>query len=693
VKNNHAGSSVRLLPQPLVRLAELARNLWWTWNPAAGALFRDLDPLQWLQSGHNPPRMLADISAERLQMLGTDDDYIARCGAVLDQFDTYMNPDAETWFKRVHPADDRQIAYFCAEFGLHESLPIYSGGLGVLAGDHCKTASDLGLPFIAVGLWYGQGYFHQKVDLNGRQIAEPEVIDPTYLPVLSARTSGDDLIIEVPIAGRQVAALVRRLQVGRVPIYLLDPDLPDNSAADRALCAQLYGGDRETRLAQELLLGVGGVIALRALGLSPTIWHMNEGHAAFMGLERIRELVGAGQDFTRAWPTQAENSVFTTHTPVPAGNEVFQSELVARYLPDMPRGLGLDMRGMLDLGHEENAPAERFAMTPLALRLSHHANGVSALHGEVARRMWWKQFPDQALDQVPITSVTNGVHTATWIGKPLRKLLDRYLGSDWLERPDDPQLWDGLERIPDRELWEAHLEQKAALGLMVGERAVGSSIDPRPSVDPHVLTIGFARRFATYKRAGLFFHDFDRAVAILTNRQHPVQLIFAGKAHPADAGGQAFIEQIVQLARQSELHGKILFLEGYDLALGRAMVQGVDLWLNNPERPQEASGTSGQKAGLNGVPNCSIRDGWWDEGYQSGNGWTFGGTSGNDEEDSAQLYEVLEQEVIPMFYDQDRNGLSARWLAVMRASMRTVGSTFSAHRMVKEYVERLYHPA
>jgi starch phosphorylase len=677
----------------MVRLAELARNLWWTWNPAAGALFRDLDPVQWRQCGHNPPRMLADISLDRLQMLCSNDEYLARCGAVLDQFDAYMSPDADTWFKRVHPADDRRIAYFCAEFGLHESLPIYSGGLGVLAGDHCKTASDLGLPFIAVGLWYGHGYFHQKVDLDGRQVAEPENIDPRYLPALSARTSGDDLIIKVPIAGRQVAALVRRLQVGRIPIYLLDPDLPDNSAADRALCAQLYGGDRETRLAQELLLGIGGVIALRALGISPTIWHMNEGHAAFMGLERIRELVGAGHDFTQAWPAQAENSVFTTHTPVPAGNEVFRSESVARYLPDMPGGLGLALQGMLDLGHEENAPAETFAMTPLALRLSHHANGVSALHGEVARRMWWKQFPGRSLEEVPITSVTNGVHTATWIGDPLRTVLDRYLGADWLERPDDPEPWEGLGRIPDRELWEAHLAQKTALGIVVADRVVGPLSASGPSVDPTVLTIGFARRFATYKRATLFFHDFDRAVAILTNRQRPVQLIFAGKAHPADAGGQAFIRQIVQLARQPELHGKILFLEGYDLALGRAMVQGVDLWLNNPERPQEASGTSGQKAGLNGIPNCSIRDGWWDEGYQAGNGWAFGGASGNDDEDSAQLYEVLEQEVIPMFYNQDQDGLSAQWLAVMRASMRSVGSTFSAHRMVKEYVERLYHPA
>ncbi len=687
---NSADSGNPLRPLPLDRLSDLARNLWWTWNPAAEALFRDLDPQA---RDRNPLRALAELSEERVRVLAADSGYSARLGEVLGRFYAYMDPHTDTWFKSTHPGDGRQIAYFCAEFGVHESLPIYSGGLGVLAGDHCKTASDLGVPLIAVGLWYSRGYFRQRVDLDGRQIAEPEAIDPAHLPVLAARTSGEDLIVRVPVAGRHISALVRRLQVGRVPIYLLDPDLPDNSEADRSLCAQLYGGDRETRLAQEVLLGIGGVIALRALGLSPTIWHMNEGHAAFMGLERIREMVSAGMDFTLAWPAQAENSVFTTHTPVPAGNEVFRTELVARYLPDMPSGLGLDMPGMLGLGHEEDAPAETFAMTPLALRLSHQANGVSALHGAVARRMWWKQFPDKDLDQVPITSITNGVHTATWIGDPLRALLDRYLGADWLERPDDPRVWESLEGIPDRELWDAHQVQKAAFNNMVGERAVGSATIAGPSLDTGSLTIGFARRFATYKRATLFFHDFDRAVAILANRDRPVQLVFAGKAHPADLGGQGFIQQIVQLTNRPDLAGRILFLQGYDLALGHAMVRGVDLWLNNPERPQEASGTSGQKAGLNGVPNCSIRDGWWDEGYQAGNGWAFGGMSGNDDEDSAQLYDVLEQEVIPAFYDRDEQGLSARWLAVMRASMRTVGSTFSAHRMVKEYVERLYHPA
>ncbi|MGH2346899.1 MAG: alpha-glucan family phosphorylase, partial [Chloroflexota bacterium] len=500
---------------------------------------------------------------------------------------------------------------------------------------HCKTASDLGVPLVAVGLWYQHGYFRQHIDSDGRQIAEPESIVPTELPVLGALDSGTELGVRVPMAGRHVAARVRRLRVGRVPVYLLDSDVPENSTGDRALCARLYGGDRETRLAQELLLGIGGVLALRALDIFPTLWHMNEGHAAFMGLERIRELVAAGKDFTQAWPEQAEHTIFTTHTPVPAGNELFRDDLVARYLPDLPAALGLDMQGMLDLAKEEGAPSGAFAMTPLALRLSHQANGVSALHGAVARCMWQKQFPGRSVEEVPITSVTNGVHTATWIGEPFRALLDRYLGAGWLDRPDDPEVWTRLDLIPDRELWDAHLALKATLGALVEARAVGSRIGTGSAGDSHVLTIGFARRFAGYKRAGLLFHDLDRAIAILTNARRPVRVLFAGKAHPADEGGQALIQAIVRISQRPDLIGKIMFLEGYDLNLARAMVSGVDLWLNNPERPQEASGTSGQKAGLNGVPNCSIRDGWWDEGYCPGNGWSFGGTTGNDDQDSA----------------------------------------------------------
>ena len=678
---------------PLGRLRELAHNLWWTWQPDAVSLFRDIDPTLWAASGHSPLALLGRVSPDRLSALAVDREYVHRYDAVLARFDSYMDPTTSTWFKRTHPGDDRRIAYFCAEFGFHESVPIYAGGLGILAGDHCKTASDLGIPLTAVGLWYPRGYFHQRLDDDGRQVAEPEMIPLETTPLLPAGPNETELVVRVPMAGQDIAIRVWRLHVGRISVYLLDTDLAENQPEHRAICASLYGGDRETRIAQEVVLGIGGVRALRALGISPTIWHMNEGHAAFLGLERMRELVSGGMNFIEAWPTQASNTVFTTHTPVPAGNEVFRDDLVIRYLGDLPSGLGLDRDGMLSLAKEEDAPPGIFAMTPLALRLSHRANGVSALHGEVARRMWQKQFPGRSVKQVPITSVTNGVHTATWIGEPLRHLLDRHLGDDWLERPDDPEVWASLDRVPDTALWNAHAALKKELFRLARERAFGPMAALVDALDPTVLTIGFARRFATYKRANLLFHDLSRITRLLTDQDRPIQVIFAGKAHPADEGGQRIIQEIVQLARLPALAGKIVFLEGYDHALGRALVQGVDLWLNNPERPQEASGTSGQKAGLNGAPNCSIRDGWWDEGFQEGNGWAFGGAIGNDDVDSDQLYSVLEREIIPLFYDRDESGISARWLRIMRSSMRTVGQAFSAHRMVKEYVERMYHPA
>ncbi|HVC80317.1 MAG TPA: alpha-glucan family phosphorylase [Chloroflexota bacterium] len=677
---------------PLPRLRELAYNLWWTWQPDAVALFRDLDPAQWDATEHRPLAALARVTPDRWAELARDTEYLARCQTVLARFDHYLHP-TSTWFSRTHPGDGRQIAYFCAEFGFHESVPIYAGGLGILAGDHCKTASDLGIPLTAVGLWYPRGYFHQRLDDDGHQLAEPEVMPLEFMPLTPAGPDGADLIIQVPLGEEDLAVQVWRVRVGRISVYLLDTNLAENQPEHRAICAHLYGGDRETRIAQEVVLGIGGVRALRALGIAPTIWHMNEGHAAFMGLERMREFVSAGMDFTEAWPAQASTTVFTTHTPVPAGNEIFRDDLAARYLGRLPAGLGLDLRGMLDLANEAGAPQGTFAMTPLALRLSHRANGVSALHGKVARAMWQKQFPGLTVEQVPITSVTNGVHTGTWIGDPWRSLLDQYLGQDWLAHPDDPDVWQRLDQLPDSALWNAHLSLKHALFTLARTRATGPMAALVAALDPAALTIGFARRFATYKRATLLFHDLDRIARLLTDLGRPVQVIFAGKAHPADAGGQGLIQALVQLSRQPALAGKVVFLEGYDHALGRALVQGVDLWLNNPERPQEASGTSGQKAGLNGVPNCSIRDGWWDEGFQEGNGWAFGGEIGDDYVDSDQLYTLLEREIVPLYYDRNESGISPGWLEVMRASMRTVGQAFSAARMVKEYLERMYHPA
>lgn len=683
------------LPFGVIRLRDLALNLWWSWHADAVDLFRRIDPAAWAATTHNPVALLQQVRRARLEELAADALYLAQYHRVLAAFDEYMAGTSRSWYARTFAGQNRLIAYFCAEFGLHESLPIYAGGLGVLAGDHCKTASDLGLPFVAVGLWYAQGYFRQSLTPDGGQIAGLETLDPRALPLQDAGPDGAELYVEVEMPERHVRARVWRLQVGRIPVYLLDPDVPGNSPEDRALCAHLYGGDREVRIAQEVLLGIGGVRALRALGLQPTTWHMNEGHAAFMGLERMREMVQGGMDFTEAWPAEAASTVFTTHTPVPAGNEVFRHDLVLQYLADMPRGLGLDAPGFLALANEEGAPGGTFAMTPLALRLSHRANGVSALHGAVARRMWAKQFPDRAPDRVPITSITNGVHTATWMAPALAALFDRYLGAGWLEKVDDPAVWEGIAQIPEAEIWQAHLALKeqfieGARGRLRDAGMGEGAASLQAILNPSTLTIGFARRFATYKRATLLFHDTARAMKLLNDPDRPVQILFAGKAHPADGAGQGLIRQIVAMAREPEFAGKVVFLPGYDIALARLLVQGVDLWLNNPERPMEASGTSGQKAALNGVPNCSIRDGWWDEAFNGRNGWAFGGEVGNDDYDSASLYALLEEEILPAFYDRDVKGLPRRWLAVMRESIRTIAPAFSAQRMVKDYMQQMY---
>ncbi len=489
----------------------------------------------------------------------------------------------------------------------------------------------------------------------------------------------------MPCADRTVFARVWRVQVGRVAAYLLDTDVLQNTPADRFLCSRLYGGDKETRIAQEVILGVGGVLALRALHVEPTCWHMNEGHAGFMALERIREMVRDGKAFKDALRAEVRSTLFTTHTPVPAGNEVFSNDLVMRYLPGLPEAMGLTTEEFLALAQEAGAPPGQFAMSPLAIRLSGHANGVSKLHGAVARAMWAKQFPKLDVDDVPITSVTNGVHTGTWLAPEMRDLLTRYLGSGWMHKVDNAKMWAALESVPDSELWAVHQTLKRRL------IEVASALRPgAPPLDPDLLTIGFARRFATYKRATLFFHDADRAARILRQIDRPVQLVFAGKAHPADGGGQWLIKVLSGLANADEFSGKVVLLPSYDISLARSLVQGVDVWLNNPERPQEASGTSGQKAALNGVPNCSIRDGWWDEGYNGKNGWAFGAEVGNDDLDSAELYDVLETQVIPAYYDRAGSGLPTQWIAIMKEAMRTCAPTFSAQRMLKEYTTRLY---
>jgi starch phosphorylase len=628
-------------------------------------------------------------------------------------FDAYLHaPPEATWFGRTFPGKDAHlIAYFSAEFGLHESLPIYSGGLGILSGDHCKTASDLGLPFVGVGFLYPQGYFQQHIDANGRQQAIYEKLDFSVVPAVPALGPDEQqVLISVELPGRTVYAKVWRVQVGRIPIYLMDTDVEQNAPGDRELSARLYGGDQQIRISQEIVLGIGGVRALRALGLRPTVWHLNEGHAAFLQLERIRELVQVERlTFPAAlWAVKAD-AVFTTHTPVPAGNDSFPFELMDRFFGGYWGQLGLDRESFLDLGRSDHPWGPQFSMTVLALRTNGKANGVSRLHGEVSRRMWQGVWPDVPEPEIPIGHVTNGVHTATWLHPGLARLLDAYLEPEWRERIDDPQAWRALTQIPDAALWQQHNEAKQELLGLVRERRVRQLVRQGASpaeisaaecvFDPQTLTIGFARRFATYKRATLIFRDQERLKRILNDPMRPMQILFAGKAHPADEPGKAFIQTITEISRQPGFVGRVLFVEDYDANIARHLVAGVDVWLNNPRRPLEASGTSGQKAGLNGILNFSALDGWWCEGFDGQNGWTIGAEReyssepAQDEADALSLYATLENCILPLYYTRDAAGIPQGWLATLRNSIASIAPRFSTHRMLKEYVGGYYVPA
>jgi len=704
-------SVVARLPQPIERLAELAYNLWWSWNPHAQALYRDIDPELWEAVNHNPVKFLRRVGQTKVERAAQDRAYRTRYTAVMDAFDAYMRP-VRTWYP---PQPDqpgvRTIAYFSAEFGLHESLPIYSGGLGILAGDHCKEASDLGLPFVGVGFIYPQGYFRQQIDASGRQEAIYEKLDFSEVPVRPALDpAGREVMINVELPGRTVYARVWRIQVGRVPVFLMDTDVERNAPADRELSARLYGGDVQIRISQEVVLGIGGVRALRALGYRPDVWHMNEGHAAFLQLERLREYIEEQKmPFAEALWAVRGNALFTTHTPVPAGNDAFNFDLMDRFFADFWPRLGLDRERFLDLGRFQNPWGPQFSMTALALRTAAYANGVSKLHGEVARRMWHSLWPDVPVDEVPIGHITNGVHTETWLHPELAALFDRYLDFGWRTAIDDPITWAAVERIPDAELWAQHTRARGQmLELMrrrtarqltrTGATPVEVAVAAR-GLDPRALTIGFARRFATYKRATLIFRDPERLKRILNDPDRPVQIIFAGKAHPADEPGKAFIQQIYQLSHQPGFAGRILFVEEYDANIARHLVSGVDLWLNNPRRPNEASGTSGQKAGLNGIPNFSVLDGWWCEGYDGTNGWAIGqdgdypDEAAQDAADALSLYDTLENEIVPLFYDRGPDGIPHGWLKKMRRAIQTVAPVFSLARMLKEYCTRYYFPA
>lgn len=698
------------LPSRIHRLQELALDVWWSWTPAAREVFRRLDFPLWRFSAHNPVRMLMTIDAARLQEAAQDPDYLAlydRAIAALDE----ARAGRGTWWSSHGPAlNGKVIAYFSAEFALHQSLPIYAGGLGVLAGDHCKEASDLGVPLVGIGFMYPQGYFHQRLSVDGWQQEHYERIDWTDTPIEAALTrEGKPAITAVPLGDRTVLAAVWRVKVGRVRLLLLDTDLEENAPWDRELSARLYGGDRETRLQQEIVLGVGGVRVLRGLGLEPAVWHLNEGHAAFVALQRIRDLVERGLSFDHALEEVRRSTVFTTHTPVPAGHDAFPFHMVEKHLAGCWGEIGEYRQRFLSLGEYDNGHGSQFNMTALALRTAAHVNGVSALHGEVTRAMWQPVWPDRAKEQVPVTSITNGVHVPTWIGGPALELFNRHLGPEWLNHQDDAEFWNRLNDIPDEEIWTARSVMRAELFIFIRERLrqrwAAEHVNPIQVVrggamlDPHALTIGYARRFTAYKRPELIFHDAERLARILTAARRPVQIVFAGKAHPADDPAKHHLQQVFRRALDPMFAGRIAFIDDYDMHVAHCLVAGCDVWLNNPRKPLEASGTSGMKASLNGVPHLSVGDGWWAEGFNGANGWLIESQANPDDHaatDAAEaeaLYRLLEEQVVPAFYDRDEKLIPRRWVKVVREAMRSNLPRFSARRMVKQYVNEMYTPA
>jgi glycogen phosphorylase len=701
-------------PKRLARLTELPYNLWWTWQPEAARLFGRLDYDLWERLNHNPIRFLREVKRRRFTVAVKDKDYLAQYDRVFAEHDSYFH-EKKTWASRVHPElTNRPIAYFSMEFGLHEELPIYSGGLGVLAGDHLKEASDLGLPLVGIGLMYSEGYFTQRISEDGWQESINNMMNFADLPVLPVTDpDGQRLTVEVELPGRVVSVEIWEVHVGRVPLYLLDSNIEANAPADRDLTARLYWADLDYRIMQEMILGIGGVRALRALGYNPSVWHMNEGHAAFLTLERARELVQTGHTFQEAIEKTRGQNVFTTHTPVPAGNDEFPLWLVEKYLSSFWPQLGLDREQFFDIARREWPTGGTFSMGVLALCYSGGRNAVSELHGQVARRMWNFMWPNRPENKVPITHITNGVHIANWMSRRLTHLLEQHLGPDWYAQLDDPAIWSRLDDLPDADLWALRLHLKRKLAFYMRERVrsrwtVGGFhpvqvVSAGVLINPYDLTIGFARRFATYKRASLILSDVDRLLDIINRANTPVQIIFAGKAHPADDAGKLLIQNLYREVKRAETGGRLVFLEDYDMNLARYLVQGVDVWMNTPRRPMEASGTSGMKAGINGALNFSILDGWWREAYNGANGWAIGEDRGLDEEplpepeqdalDAASLYDTLEKEIIPLYYERDARGIPLEWVARIRESMKTVTPQFSTRRMVKEYIDRLYVPA
>jgi glycogen phosphorylase len=698
------------LPRRINRLGKLAYNLWWTWNPDAQRLFQRIDSELWERTYHNPIRFLRKASKSRLRAVTKDRYYIEFYDRTLRAYDQYMES-KDTWLLRNHPERrNRPIAYFSTEFGLHETLPIYAGGLGVLSGDHLKGASDVGLPVVAVGFLYNLGYFSQKITEDGWQEARNVNLRFDDLPVLPIiDETGNPVTVSIELPGREIHTRIWEIKVGRVPLYLLDSNVEGNSHSDRELTARLYTSDLDSRISQEIILGIGGVRALRVLGYNPRFWHMNEGHSAFLALERARELVEGGHPFSKAEDMVRSSTIFTTHTPVPAGNDEFPLWLIDKYFSHLWPQLDLDRESFIDLARHRQSWGETFSMPLLAFRFSEKQNAVSEKHEQVAKRMWRNRWPDLDEDEVPITHITNGVHSGTWLARRLRVLFDRYLHSNWMEHLDEPATWNNIEDIPDAELWAVRRHLKRKLVAYMRERArdqwLADGVHPVQVVasgvllDPYALTIGFARRFATYKRANLILRDFDRLLSIINKPNMPVQIIFAGKAHPADEPGKLLIQNVYRAVKKAESGGRLVFLEDYDMNLARYLVQGVDVWLNTPRPPNEASGTSGEKAAMNGVLNFSVLDGWWREGYNGKNGWAIGDEheyDSPDEQDQAHadsLYDILENEIVPLYYNErSADGLPGDWIEVMKESISTLSPRFSMRRMIKEYAESLYFP-
>jgi starch phosphorylase len=700
------------LPYRIKRLGDIAHNLWWVGNPDVARLFKEVDELKWRQTNHNPVVMLRKVKKSKFEDLIKDRYFLDRYDKIVRDYDAYMNR-KDTWFATKYPDNSAdKIGYFSFEYGLHESLMVYAGGLGILSGDHLKEASDLGLPLIAVGFVYTYGYFSQRITEDGWQEAQNVEINFDDMPIVALYDENHDPIkISIELPGRTLWARLYEIHVGRVPLILLHTNLPENNPQDRQLTDKLYISDPELRISQEMLLGIGGLRALERLGHNPVIFHMNEGHSAFLTLERICQLMNdKGHTLEEAKEIVKKSSIFTTHTPVPAGNDEFPTWLIDKYFANFWGKLGLNRDQFMDLAKiQTDWSDEVFSMPVLALKLSNYRNGVSKLHGEVSRKMWNYLWPNTESEDVPISHITNGVHTGTWIARRLVDLYIKYLGVDWKDRLDDPDMWERIEAIPDSELWQVRIHLKRKLvSYMVG-RARGEwatdNVHPVQTVasgvllDPLALTIGFARRFATYKRANLIFRDYDRLMKIVTNQEHPVQIVFAGKAHPADEPGKRLIQEVYRHVKSSRNGGRLVFLDDYDMDMARHMVQGVDIWLNTPRRPREASGTSGMKAGMNGTLNFSVLDGWWAEGYNGKNGWAIGDDTHydnqdlQDEADALSFYETLENEIVPLYYTKrSADGLPGPWIERIKETIRTVSPEFSMTRMVKEYTTEHYQP-